>query len=252
MGLASIYFTFSYLAGKNPERLVYKSPQFIIDENGAQEVGLTHNGVNINPSPNLSLIQSAYPALNLPVRLWGNPRDTINLALNPSHSEFTPLQELGEPLHPGNAAAERLNIPSVGIYANIEALQILELENSRAYETPKHVIGHIPTTPHPGAIGNGWYFGHLESPIRGEGNVFAGLVGIPKLLKNGEDVYVVAESGNRHHLYLVTETDLLPEESLYLYNSDDSRITLVTCFPRFKYDQRLIVTAKLVGFKDFD
>jgi sortase (surface protein transpeptidase) len=244
LGLSSIYFVLSYFAGKNPEQLVYKPP-LIMETN--------HNGAALSPPSNSSLNQSLYPGVNLPARVWGNPRNTANLISSSTHSDFTPLQNLGEPLTFGRGnPADRLSIPTVGINANIEALQILELENSRSYETPKHVIGHIPSTPYPGAAGNGWYFGHLESPILGEGNVFAELVGIPKLLQNGEDVYIITESEDRHHLYLVTETALLPEERLYLYNSNDSRITLVTCFPRFKYDHRLIVTAQLIGFKEIE
>ena len=111
-------------------------------------------------------------------------------------------------------------------------------------------MGHILTTPNPGAAGNGWFFGHLESPLQGEGNVGSRLPESPALLRNGEDVYVVVESEEQRHLYQVTETDLIHEDDLDLYEADDSRLTLVTCFPRLKYDYRLLVTAKLAGSTD--
>ena len=34
-----------------------------------------------------------------------------------------------------------------------------------------------------------------------------------------------------------------------LYSSDDSIITLVTCYPTLYYDHRVLVTAELVGFR---
>ena len=60
-------------------------------------------------------------------------------------------------------------------------------------------MGRIPNTSNPGELGNGWLFGHLESPIRGEGNVFQRLPEIPALLSAGDPVYVslLNEDGRR-------------------------------------------------------
>ena len=79
-------------------------------------------------------------------------------------------------------------------------------------------------------------------------NVFARLLDIPRLLSNGEGVYIITESGIRQCLYVVTEADLIHKDGLRLYSSDDSKVTLVASFPRFKYDQRILMTGKLVGF----
>ena len=185
------------------------------------------------------------------VRLWADPRGTF-----PSNGwklprGFTLLGRLGDPFVGGTvSAAIRITIPALDMDAEVYDLELANLTDSKAYETPKFSVGHIPTTPNPGAIGNGWFFGHLESPIQGEGNVFSGLPKIPELLRSGEDVFVLAESIERMFIYQVTETDLIHEDALILYNTDDSRITLVTCFPRLKYDHRLLVTAKLIGTID--
>ena len=256
LALAITYYTMAYLAGRNSERLVYRtdlnsedtSPASLLpaplDRGPLQELP---DGLSAPPAGAATL----YPGNAIPARLWANPRGTFDLGQSAISSGFTPVRAMGEPIALGDASpATRLAIPSVQINATVEQLKILNLLNSRAYETPKYVVGHIPETPNPGVPGNGWYFGHLESPIRGEGNVFAHLVQIPELLREGEDVYVIVESEERQHLYLVTGTDLIHQNDLYLYASDDSRVTLVTCFPRLKYDQRLVVTAKLVGFKD--
>ena len=97
------------------------------------------------------------------------------------------------------ALARTLSIPSIGVESDVRELAIVNLGDSRAYETPKNTVGHIPETADPGELGNGWFFGHLESPFRGEGNVFQRLPEIPDLLRHyaevGEgSVYVVIES----------------------------------------------------------
>ena len=148
--------------------------------------------------------------------------------------------------------ARRLSIPSIGVDSDVNELAIVDLGSSRAYETPKNTIGHIPETADPGELGNGWFFGHLESPFRGEGNVFQRLPEIADLLRQfaevGEGaVYVVVESDTGEYLYEVVATQVVHADELSLYDTDGVYITLVTCVPRLDYSHRLLVTAKLVG-----
>ena len=86
--------------------------------------------------------------------------------------------------------ATHIKIPSIDVDSEITNLSILDLGDSRKYETPAHVVGRIPEASNPGEVGNTWLFGHLESPIRGEGNVFRRLPEIPEILNNGDPVYV--------------------------------------------------------------
>ncbi len=148
--------------------------------------------------------------------------------------------------------ARRLSIPSIGVDSDVKELAVVDLGSSRSYETPKNTIGHIPETADPGELGNGWFFGHLESPFRGEGNVFQRLPEIADLLRQfaevGEGaVYVVVESDTGEYLYEVVATQVVHADELRLYNTDGVYITLVTCVPRLDYSHRLLVTAKLVG-----
>ncbi len=148
--------------------------------------------------------------------------------------------------------ARRLSIPSIGVDSDVKELAVVDLGSSRAYETPKNTIGHIPETADPGELGNGWFFGHLESPFRGEGNVFQRLPEIADLLRQfaevGEgSVYVVVESDTAEYLYEVVATQVVHADELRLYDTDGVYITLVTCVPRLDYSHRLLVTAKLVG-----
>ena len=143
----------------------------------------------------------------------------------------------------------RIIIPGIGVDSETKELAIVNLGDALAYETPKFIVGHIPDTADPGEEGNGWYFGHLQSPIKGEGAVFRDLPQIATQLREGEDIFVILESPQGDYLYEVTRTEVVHQNNLNLYESEDSIVTLVACVPDFVYDHRLLVTARLVGVK---
>ena len=198
--------------------------------------------------------ESFYPGFQIHPKYWDQPL----WAGTDSYSYLdTSLPDgyqsvLGQRISPpaGVAAlARRINIPLLRVDSSVSDLQILDLGNSRSYETPNNVVGHIPGTANPSETGNGWYFGHLESPIRGEGSVFRRLPEIPELLRSGDPVYVNIESADGEFLYQVTTTRVVHASDLQLHTADRAEITMVTCVPRLVYDHRLVVTAKLVGIK---
>jgi LPXTG-site transpeptidase (sortase) family protein len=147
----------------------------------------------------------------------------------------------------GAAPPTRVRIPAIELDADIAGLRILDLGDARAYETPKNVVGHIPESANPGASGNVWLFGHLESPIRGEGSVFRNLPELYGVLQEVYDVYVIIDSAEGTFLYQVSDFRKIHRSQLSLYESEQPVVTLVTCWPRFKYDERILVTASLVG-----
>ena len=128
----------------------------------------------------------------------------------------------------------------------MEELEIIDLGNSRSYETPDNAVGHIPGTPNPGEGGNGWFFGHLESPLRGEGNVFRRLPEIEELLRQ-DPVDIIIENDDGGFLYRVVATTVVHQDDLALYGSDGVGVTLVACVPSRVYDHRLLVTAELIA-----
>ncbi len=139
-----------------------------------------------------------------------------------------------------------MRIPAIQVDAAVTELGLRKLANGLAWETPKHVVGHIPTTARAGAPGQGWYFGHLESPLRGEGRVFARLPEIPDLAAQ-HPVLIFLETADRWYAYQVYQTEVVHRDELALSDTGKHEITLVTCVPRFYYDYRLLVTAALVG-----
>ena len=147
-------------------------------------------------------------------------------------------------------AATRISVPAIDVDSDVSELRLDISGSNYAWETPKGVVGHVPTSAKPGGRGQGWYFGHLESPIRGEGNVFKKLPEIPPLLKSGETVQVLLESSDGKYLYEVYRTEWVHRDDLRVTDSGENDITLVTCYPTLVYDHRLLVTAALVGVSD--
>ena len=199
----------------------------------------------------VSAYETVYPGLQLHPKYWGDPLwagsepyPHVTTGL-PSGFRSVPSDLPVTPASFGTMT--RMTIPIIGVDSGIKELEIIDLGDSRAYENPDNVIGHIPRTAAAGEVGNGWFFGHLESPVRGEGNVFRRLPDIPGHLRDGDPVYVSLESGAGTHLYQVTSTEVVHQDDLRLYGSNEATITLVSCVPRLVYDHRLLVTAKLVG-----
>ena len=195
--------------------------------------------------------QQLYPGEALKAAYWGDP-----LEYEPPSALQVSLIEGFRPVQPHNAvfmgplpAPTRILVPSVGVDSAVRALAIQDLGDSRAYETPKHVVGHIPTSANPGEDGGVWLFGHLESPIAGEGNVFHSLPNIPDLLRKGEDVYTIVENGEGAYLYRIIETRVVHQDEMKVSDTGAATLSLVVCVPRFVYDHRLIVTGELVGFR---
>lgn len=195
---------------------------------------------NQSDSPELYLGQPIAP------QFWDNPLWAHELTDDFANIEFTALDEafsLGEVSSP----PIRVRIPTIALDSDVTGLRILDLENESQYETPKNIVGHIPESSGAGGVGNIWLFGHLESPIRGEGSVFRRLPDIHDILREGRNVFIILDSEDGSFLYQVKEFRKIPEEDLFLWGLPGRWVTLVTCWPRFKYDERVLVVAELVG-----
>ena len=112
-----------------------------------------------------------------------------------------------------------------------------------------NTVGHIPESANPGEAGSSWFFGHLESPVLGEGSVFYHLPAIAQRLKQGGDLFVVTDNGVRQYLYRITSSQVVHQDDMAPYDNGEANIHLVACAPRLDYDHRLIATGELVGVK---
>lgn len=199
-----------------------------------------------------SRFTTVYPGQGIHPKYWDSPY--FAEAYRPAGWDliqgFTPVKPEDAAEVGSLTRARGIQIPAIEVDSQISELRILNLGNSLQWETPKNVVGHIPSTPNAGEAGRGYFFGHLESPIRGEGNVFTRLPDIPKLLQEGEEVYVILTAdGGDQYLYQVFETKVVYQDDLRLEESSEPLVSLVACVPRLVYDHRLVVTGELVGVK---
>ena len=196
---------------------------------------------------------SIFPGNLVPALAWTDPRraDVDYEGYASVLEGFTSPAGSGLPAEPDDLSPPVLiQIPSIGLASTVEQLEVVNYGDARAWETPKNIVGHIPTTPNPGTMGNVFLFGHLQSPIRGEGSVFRNLAMVPELLRKGEKVYVVLRNvEEREFLYRVTQTSVVHQEDFAVTESPEAIITMVACVPAFVYDHRLLVTAELVGVR---
>jgi len=85
--------------------------------------------------------------------------------------------------------------------------------------TLRHAVGHVPGTPLPGRQGNVAIAGHRDTFFRGLRNV-----------RHGDEITLTTLDGS--YRYRVDTTQLVrPEDTQVLNGSDDSILTLVTCYP---------------------
>ena len=145
--------------------------------------------------------------------------------------------------------ATRIRVPILGIDSSVSALQIVDLGDTRHYESPNNIVGHIPGMATEGKQRTSWFFGHTESPISREGSVFFNLQKVPEKLRAGEGVFIVTDNGNSQFLYRATSSDVIHQDQLTLDSTPAADIKLVSSVPRFVYNHRLVISGELIAFK---
>ena len=133
------------------------------------------------------------------------------------------------PTPEGNAVAI-IRIPAIGLEkAVVEGVSLPAL---------KRGPGHYPDTPMPGQPGNAAIAGHRTT----YGAPFSRL----DELDPGDPILVTTRQG-RFRYEVSSKTVVQPSETSVLDTTDDDRLTLTTCEPKFSAARRLIVVATLVG-----
>lgn len=178
---------------------------------------------------------------------WANPFWAEERGAPAYTSEFLPVGELDLP-ESGLGPATRVRIPIIGLEARTIELGVITTDEGHLkYESPIYDVGIIPGHTTPGERGNTWLFGHLESPLKDEGAVFRNLPKLHDFLRTGEAVYVIVDSDDGSFLYQATEFRIMRAEDVTFWGSDGRTATLVCSWPRFVYDERVVVTTELVG-----
>ena len=183
---------------------------------------------------------------------WGNSRwhkiDHLrNLNVTENQTSNIQLDQLTA--NDFGGLATRIRIPTLEVDAPVNQLRIIEVDGVRQYESPKNVVGRVPTDSNLHESITGWYFGHLESPIKSEGNVFHKLPEIASFLSNGDPVYIHLTNYEKEYVYQAYKSEVVHERELKLYDAGLENIVLVTCFNRPYYDHRQLVSARLVDIR---
>ncbi|MEX0762071.1 MAG: sortase [Dehalococcoidia bacterium] len=194
---------------------------------------------------------SLYPGDRTNPKYWGAPLWAGSTPFGGSGlpDGFEPVSSLDVSLAEyWDAPARRIRIPAIGLDSSTRELALLDIGDQQQYETPNNTVGHIPDTAQPGQASNGWYFGHLESFVQGEGSVFRRLPEIADLaLTDPVDIFI--HTADVEYMYRVTGTKLVHQDDLTLTTTPDAQITLCTCWPRGAYDHRVLVHAQLMAIK---
>ncbi len=130
---------------------------------------------------------------------------------------------------PGSAVAI-IRIPRIGLdKAVVEGVTVGDLEKGP---------GHYPSTPLPGRPGNAAIAGHRTT--------YGAPFGELGELDEGDEILVTTREGEFR--YLVDGVRVVsPRQVEVLDPSEEARITLTTCHPRYSARQRLVVTGVLAG-----
>ncbi len=158
-----------------------------------------------------------------PVAPVATPPDPEATAPSPTAVAFLADLDEGDPV-------ARIEIPAVGVdKVVVSGVGVEEL---------KAGPGHYPNTPLPGQAGNAAIAGHRTT----YGAPFAPL----DELRPGDGITVTTVQGR--FAYRVRETTVVSPDAVEILDpTDDDRLTLTTCHPRFTARERLVVVADLVS-----
>jgi sortase A len=152
--------------------------------------------------------------------------DPSALIIDPTATVFGPPPPPPE----GGDAVAQLRIPAIGV----DKVVVEGVGTNALKQGP----GHYPGTPLPGQPGNAAIAAHRTT----YGAPFFDL----DELDENDLVYVTTAQGAFQ--YIVTESFIVkPSDVWVLDNTEDDRLTLTTCHPRYSARERLVVVAELIG-----
>lgn len=125
-------------------------------------------------------------------------------------TQATPRAGLAAPVSEG-APLGRIEISRVGLTAMIQ--------EGVGKETLHHAVGHIPTTPLPGARGNVALAGHRDTFFRGLRHV-----------RQDDEITLTTLTGVYRYRVQAMQV-VAPEATEVLNATADDTLTLVTCYP---------------------
>lgn len=225
---------------------------------------ITETPTSIRLTPQISILASPTPEAHLVTKPTATPPSTRSSLPTPTPtlyviSEVTIVRKEppSTPHETGTLAPTplpeaigRIQIPALGhdypIVPVSWRIKIIDGQPVAMWETVNGAVGYIPTSAKPGEPGNTVLTGHTRGDGKGE---FQNL----RDLKPGDEIRLYDAEGNLY-LYRVEQVLLLQEVGVpleqrrenakYMDPTEDTRLTLITCWPEWVYTHRVIVIAK--------
>jgi LPXTG-site transpeptidase (sortase) family protein len=183
--------------------------------------------------------------------------DTISylqkISHNSSFASFVPdnssAKNIGlQPLIPGY----HLVIPRLSINAPIKMPNTLDLSSNdfdvfedKLQEALKHGVVHYPNTSYPNEKGNMVLTGH-SSYFPWDNGTYKDIFAILHTIEKDDDI-IIFHNGEKIH-YKVSKMHVIsPEQTEVLNQTDDDRITLITCTPVGTTLRRFVVVAQKIS-----
>jgi sortase A len=146
-----------------------------------------------------------------------------------------------ESLKNQNIVIEEKVLENLNTVLNIENIniqgKILQGESSL---TMDNGFWHFPISPHPGEKGNVVIMGHRFMELPPSKNTFFNL----DKTKVGEKISITDDLGQ--YTYIVTDIlETEPNDMTAIQETEDYRLTLITCTPLWTSEKRLLIIAKL-------
>tara|TARA_B100001559_G_scaffold312235_1_gene309703 strand:+ start:4439 stop:5191 length:753 start_codon:yes stop_codon:yes gene_type:complete len=203
--------------------------------------------INENTTDGLKPVTQAYSNTSL-----SNSKDSPNWSVpkqfNPVYSDIdTSSLDIMQGQTVGSiSSSSTIIIPIINLSAKIEPLVLNNDKDEPYYASPKNSAGHLPTSANPGEEGSVWLFGHLESPFTREGSVFWDIPKLEEALRNNENVNAILENDSQRFVYRLKSISIIDEDQFETHESSRATLHIVTCYPRLKYDKRMVVNGELV------
>lgn len=135
--------------------------------------------------------------------------------------------------------ATRVRVASVGIDTAVRPMGLLFQSGQLLYDTPSRDAGQYAGSGRPGEPGNLVIGGHVSE--RGAKGVFA------QLPKVGLGDVVEVFSNSQTYRYKIVEVRVVaPEATVVMAQTQEARVTLITCLPEPRFQHRLVVVGELL------
>lgn len=193
--------------------------------------------------PAYNKISLVFNDLN-PYRISKNVYMTLLTKISPTIDSFD-AQELSEKSIEDYVLQETvynsINLEELHTKVEIDSVSILgRISEGSNSEAMLKGFWHLPNSAVPGEQGNVVIIGHRYQYLPPAKNTFFYL----DRVQIGDEIKVFGDDGD--YTYIVTNTRIVqPNDISVLKDTDDYRLTLITCTPLWTSHQRLVITAKL-------